>query len=126
MLKLVQKNKKNFIKQHCMWLDEVKGKNINGNMNAALNSLNLINPKKYCRDRNYLNGSVTKLSAYIQHGLLTLNTIRNHAIDQVEYAKDIVTANGKPSGTATTTIVTAIIKKLITFVCGLTGSSIAQ
>ena len=49
----------------------------------------MIDPQKYCRTRNFLDGAVTNLSAYIRHGILTLNEVRNYAISQIDDPKKI-------------------------------------
>jgi len=41
----------------------------------------------YGATRNHLDGAVTQLSPYIRHGLLTLNALRNQALDQVGAAR---------------------------------------
>ncbi len=46
--------------------------------------LSKIDPLSYCRNRNYLDGSVTKLSAYIRHGIITLKQVRDKAIERVD------------------------------------------
>lgn len=39
-----------------------------------------IDPKNYGKTRNYGAGDVTKLSPYIHHGIISLNTVRNQAL----------------------------------------------
>ena len=40
--------------------------------------------KRYCRSRNHLNGSVTRLSPYIRHGILTLAEVRDAVFSQLK------------------------------------------
>ena len=47
---------------------------------AAEAALAQINPIAYGDSRNYLDGAVTRLSPYIRHGILSLNEVRNHAL----------------------------------------------
>ena len=58
-----------------------------GGRAAALSMLAAINPVQYSATRNHLDGSVTRLSAYIRHGVLTLDEVRNHALDNVTTPK---------------------------------------
>lgn len=50
---------------------------------AAKAALAVIDPPVYERNRNFLNGNVTRLSAYLRHGVLTLSEVRDHALQQV-------------------------------------------
>ncbi len=58
-----------------------------GGRAAALSTLAAINPVQYSDTRNHLDGAVTRLSAYIRHGVLTLDEVRNHALDAVATPK---------------------------------------
>ena len=58
-----------------------------GGRAAALSLLAAINPAQYSATRNHLDGAVTRLSAYIRHGVLTLDEVRNHALDAVATPK---------------------------------------
>ena len=58
-----------------------------GGRATALSTLAAINPVQYSRTRNHLDGAVTRLSAYIRHGVLTLDEVRNHALDAVATPK---------------------------------------
>lgn len=42
---------------------------------AALRALERVNPGRYARSRNFLDGAVTRLSPYVTHGLLSLREI---------------------------------------------------
>ncbi len=55
-----------------------------GGAQAALERLEAINPGKYGFNRNYLDGSVSRLSPYIRHGLLTLSEARDAAFARVK------------------------------------------
>lgn len=51
---------------------------IQGGHAMAKRKLKNIKPESYCRNRNYINGDVTKLSPYIRHGVLSsLEIIRS-------------------------------------------------
>ena len=47
-----------------------------------------LDPAAYGRSRNFLNGKITKLSPYIRHGMVTLNHVRNLALDRVSRKAD--------------------------------------
>lgn len=51
-----------------------------GGRAAAEEKLGVINPIRYGSTRNYHDGLVTRLSPYITHGIIDLNTVRNHAL----------------------------------------------
>lgn len=51
-----------------------------GGRAAALAVLAEIKPQSYERSRNYLDGDVTRLSAYLRHGVLTLAEVRDDAL----------------------------------------------
>ncbi len=50
---------------------------------AAEALLALVNPQSYERSRNYLAGDVTRLSAYLRHGVLTLAEVRDALLRRV-------------------------------------------
>ncbi len=50
---------------------------IRGGRRAAEKKLSQIEPGRYARSRNHLNGAVTGLSPYIRHGVLTLAEVRD-------------------------------------------------
>lgn len=54
-----------------------------GGRAAALETLAKIKPEAYERSRNYLSGDITRLSAYLRHGVLTLAEVRDDALNQV-------------------------------------------
>ena len=68
------------------WGDEVSP--IRGGRAAALEALGKIDPPRYERSRNYLNGAVSRLSPYLRHGVLTLAEVRDHALGRVERPDD--------------------------------------
>lgn len=51
---------------------------------AALAALAQVKPESYERSRNYLDGDVTRLSAYLRHGVLTLAEVRDDALRRVK------------------------------------------
>ena len=53
-----------------------------GGRTAAEVALAKIDPIVYGHNRNFLDGAVTRLSPYIRHGILSLNEVRNHALDR--------------------------------------------
>ena len=50
--------------------------------------LDALDPSGYSRSRNFLNGKITQLSPYIRHGMVTLNHVRNLALDRVSRKND--------------------------------------
>ncbi len=54
-----------------------------GGRAAALATLAQIKPQPYRESRNFLSGDVTRLSAYLRHGVLTLAEVRDYALAQV-------------------------------------------
>ena len=54
---------------------------VKGGRAAAEAALANIDPIAYGHSRNYLDGAVTRLSSYIRHGILSLNEVRNHALE---------------------------------------------
>ena len=54
-----------------------------GGRAAAASLLAGVDPESYERSRNYLNGSVTRLSAYLRHGVLTLAEVRDEVLGNV-------------------------------------------
>jgi deoxyribodipyrimidine photo-lyase len=51
-----------------------------GGRREALRRLHAINPVEYGRNRNHLDGAVTRLSPYIRHGVLTLREVLDHVL----------------------------------------------
>ena len=49
---------------------------------AALKQLSKLDPVHYGRTRNYGNGSVSRLSPFIRHGVLSINEVRNAALER--------------------------------------------
>ncbi|MFM7677689.1 MAG: deoxyribodipyrimidine photo-lyase, partial [Roseiflexaceae bacterium] len=58
-----------------------------GGRQAALAVLARIDPARYARTRNYLDGTVTHLSAYIRHGMLSLAEVRDVVMRYPDHAK---------------------------------------
>jgi deoxyribodipyrimidine photo-lyase len=54
-----------------------------GGLAAAEERLGRIDPVRYGRTRNHLDGAVSRLSPYIRHGILSLNRVRAEAIERV-------------------------------------------
>ncbi|GCL43465.1 MULTISPECIES: FAD-binding domain-containing protein [Nostocales] len=62
--------------------------NIPGGRKAAEEALRKIDPVAYAKTRNFLDGNVTKLSAYIRHGVLSLGEIREYVLKRVDNPDD--------------------------------------
>jgi deoxyribodipyrimidine photo-lyase len=69
--------------------DDVIASPIRGGRIAAHEKLAQIKPQSYGRTRNFLNGDVTYLSSYIRHGIVSLNEVRNKALETSDAEKDI-------------------------------------
>jgi len=50
--------------------------------------LDALDPAAYGRSRNFINGKVTGLSPFIRHGMVSLNQVRNLALDRVARKSD--------------------------------------
>lgn len=66
------------------WLDTHNASPFEGGSQPAMSALAKVEPERYSRTRNYLEGSVTRLSPYIRHGVITLDTVRNFALRECE------------------------------------------
>lgn len=53
---------------------------IHGGHHAAQTALQQVDPIRYGKTRDHLNGAVTRLSPYIRHGILNLADVRYHAL----------------------------------------------
>ncbi len=62
---------------------------IRGGRAAAEEQLATIRPREYAWTRNETTGDVTRLSAYIRHGVLSLAEVRSAAIDLVQRRGDV-------------------------------------
>lgn len=62
------------------WLTPTSPSPFVGGRAAAQSRLRIIQPQRYARSRNHLDGAVTRLSPYIRHGILTLGEVRTHAV----------------------------------------------
>ena len=62
---------------------------IRGGRAAAEERLATIRPREYAWTRNETTGDVTRLSAYIRHGVLSLAEVRTAAIDRVQRRGDV-------------------------------------
>jgi deoxyribodipyrimidine photo-lyase len=54
-----------------------------GGRTAALARMASVDPVRYARTRNFLDGAVTGLSPYLRHGVLTLGLVWRHARERV-------------------------------------------
>ena len=57
---------------------------IRGGRQAAERLLQRIQPERYGKGRNFLDGPVTRLSPYIRHGVLTLAEVREAVFNQLQ------------------------------------------
>ena len=53
-----------------------------GGKRAAQILFHRVNPDRYARSRNFLNGAVTRLAPYLRHGVLTMGEVRRGALGQ--------------------------------------------
>lgn len=60
---------------------------VRGGGKAAADRLQAVDAQSYAATRNYLTGSVTRLSPYLRHGVLTLAQVRQRALNSVYPAK---------------------------------------
>ena len=65
------------------WATPVSPSPFVGGQTAAVARLECIEPVRYGRTRNHLDGAVSRLSPYIRHGILSLNRVRTEAIRKV-------------------------------------------
>ena len=56
---------------------------IRGGRQAAEARLARVNPARYAKSRNHINGAVTGLSPYIRHGVLTLAEVRDAVFQKI-------------------------------------------
>ena len=89
MLKKVSKHQMDYVQNNCSWLPVQNRRSITGDRDALTQLLQAIDPVKYCRTRNFLDGAVTYLSPYIRHGMITLKQVMEHALSCVDDAKKI-------------------------------------
>jgi deoxyribodipyrimidine photo-lyase len=68
-----------YVKDLCPWA-EGQASNIVGGFAEAEARLSAIAPIEYAGTRNFGDGHVTKLSPYIRHGIVSLNEVRNRAL----------------------------------------------
>ena len=54
--------------------------NTKGGRYEAEKRLKKVNPKQYTKTRNYFNGTISHLSAYIRHGVMSLAEIRDYIL----------------------------------------------
>jgi deoxyribodipyrimidine photo-lyase len=59
-----------------------------GGRKAAEAALEKIDPVRYTKSRNWLDGAVTRLSPYIRHGVLSLAEVRDRALQKVRYPRE--------------------------------------
>ncbi len=59
-----------------------------GGRQVAEQALERLDPPRYARTRNQLDGAVTRLSAYLRYGVLTLAEVRDAALKKVRHRRD--------------------------------------
>ena len=79
-----------YVKELAPWA-EGNASEIPGGKRECKKRLTSLNAVKYGKTRNYGNGSVSMLSPYINHGVITLNEVRNHVIQDNNDQKSIET-----------------------------------
>jgi len=70
-----------YVKELAPWA-EGESSSIHGGRQKAESKLEAIDPIAYARTRNFADGKITRLSPYIHHGILSLNEVRNHALNK--------------------------------------------
>ncbi len=65
------------------WLEHSPSSPFHGGHSAAQSRLEQIEPARYGRTRNFLDGAVTHLSPYIRHGILSLTQVKDEALTRV-------------------------------------------
>ncbi|BAZ05954.1 FAD-binding domain-containing protein [Calothrix sp. NIES-3974] len=58
---------------------------IHGGYKIARQRLQKVDPVKYAKTRNFLNGAVTRLSPYLRHGVLSLREVRDFVLERVNH-----------------------------------------
>ena len=76
----------NYVKELAPWA-EGNASQILGGQRECRKRLTNLNAVKYGKTRNYGWGSVSKLSPYINHGVITLNEVRNHVVKDANDTK---------------------------------------
>ncbi len=64
---------------------------IQGGRPAAEFQLKKIDPDRYSESRNFGHGKITQLSPFIHHGILSLNEVRNHALEKCPQSEKVKT-----------------------------------
>ncbi len=59
-----------------------------GGRSSAEKILQTIDPARYGKTRNFLTGTVTRLSPYIRYGVLSLREIRDYVLEYIEHQQD--------------------------------------
>ena len=77
-----------YVKNLSPWASGTASSIIGGRQEAC-SKLTLIDPINYAKTRNFGDGKVTKLSPYVNHGILDLNEIRNFALSKCSKPEQI-------------------------------------
>lgn len=59
-----------------------------GSQRSLKERMDALDPAAYGRSRNFLDGKVSRLSGFIRHGMISLNQVRNLALDRVNKPVD--------------------------------------
>ncbi len=76
-----------YLRAHMRQPSDEQASPIYGGRAAAEAGRHQIDVGAYGSTRNHLDGAVTRLSPYIRHGLISLNALRNQALDHVGAAR---------------------------------------
>ena len=76
-----------YVEQLSPWLEAEETSPFVGGSPPAESRLEVIEPGRYARTRNHLNGDVTYLSPYIRHGILSLAQVRDAALRKVSHPR---------------------------------------
>ena len=74
----------NYVATIAPWAERREPGPFVGGESVASARLKAIEPTRYARTRNFLDGAVTRLSPYVRHGILSLDEIRNCALTKTE------------------------------------------
>lgn len=78
-----------WLRQHFPWAegDQPAVSPTKGGRAVALKLLAEVDPDRYARSRNFLDGKVTRLAPYLRHGVLSLGEVRRYVLQKVKRAE---------------------------------------
>ncbi len=59
-----------------------------GGRREAVRRMQAVDPPRYAKTRNHLDGAVTRLSPFLRHGVLSLPEVRDYALGAVRYRRE--------------------------------------